>query len=114
MTKNIIEINDEENFKQEVLLSKNKLILVDFYADWCGPCRQLSPILVEISEELSDKIKIVKINIEKNVQVATDFKIQSIPTLILFSNGDAVSREVGGKSKQDIIDWISNYVTPYK
>ncbi|KJV93367.1 thioredoxin [Orientia tsutsugamushi] len=108
MTKNITEINDEENFKQEVLLSP-KLVLVDFYADWCGPCRQLSPILEQISEELSDKVKIVKVNIEKNIQVATDFKIQSIPTLILFNNGEAVSREIGGKSKQDIIDWINNY-----
>lgn len=99
----IIEINND-NFEKEVLESK-QTVLADFNADWCGPCRMLRPILDEISSE-NDNVKIVSINIDDLDELAEKYSVSSIPCLILFKNGEEVSRKVGLQPKDDIISMI--------
>ena len=95
----IIEVT-QDNFKEEVLNSKKK-VLVDFNADWCGPCRMMKPILEEISEE-NDKIKIVSINIDDEDLLAEEYEVSSIPCLVLFENGKEINRSVGLIPKDNI------------
>jgi thioredoxin 1 len=96
----VIEIS-ESNFNEEVLFS-NKPILVDFWALWCGPCKMLSPIIEELAIEYEEKIKIGKVNTDKNMSLSAKFQITSIPCLILFKNGEAVQKIVGFRSKNDL------------
>ena len=70
------------------IINGNKPVLVDFYADWCAPCRMLSPILLQVSKEMGEKVRIIKVNVDKNADAARRFKIQSVPTMILFRNGE--------------------------
>jgi thioredoxin 1 len=95
-----IEINDS-NFTEEVL-SSDKLVLVDFWAPWCGPCKMLSPIIEELSIEYTGKVKIVKINTDENTSLSSKFQITSIPCLILFKNGISIEKVIGLKSKNNI------------
>lgn len=97
-------INNNE-FKTEVL-DKN-FVVVDFYADWCGPCRMISPFLEEIQAEMN--INIVKINIDENPNIASQYDVMSIPTLMIFKNGEKVAVSVGAASKARIIDWIVSH-----
>lgn len=99
----VVEINTQ-NFKNEVIDS-NSPVLVDFNADWCGPCRMLRPVLDEISE-LETKTKIVSINIDKENELAEKFEVSSIPCLVLFENGKETKRSVGFKSKDEIISLL--------
>ncbi len=92
------------NFESEVIKS-DKPVLVDFWAPWCGPCRNLSPILDEVAQE-KPNVKIVKINVDDNPELSMQFRIQSIPAIMLFNNGDLVANRVGGAPKQDLIRWI--------
>ena len=87
-------INDNE-FETEI---KNSAVpvLVDFYAEWCSPCRQLSPVLEEVSKELGDKLKVVKMNIDDSPETPTNFGVRGIPTLIMFKNGEAVATNILG------------------
>ncbi len=85
-------------------------LLVDFYADWCGPCRTLSPIVQEVSKSMSGKIKVVKINVDKNAAVANKFGIRSIPTLILFDKGKILWRKAGLLTKRELITHINNSI----
>ena len=85
------------NFKEEVLESDKK-VLVDFWAPWCGPCRMVSPIVDEIAEE-SSAVKVAKINIDEQPQLASQYGVMSIPTLMLFENGDVVDKAVGARNK---------------
>ena len=101
---NVLEINDL-NFEHEVLKS-DMPVLVDFYADWCGPCKILSPIVVEIAQEKSD-IKVVKINVDEAQNVAIKYQIMSIPTLIVIKDGNEVNRSVGLINKSQILDLIN-------
>lgn len=104
----VININ-ENNFEEEVVKSSLPY-LVDFWAEWCGPCKNLAPILEEISDELKDKVKIGKINIDDNQELAAKFSIRSIPTMILFKNGDSIDTKVGLPPKKELLDWIETKI----
>lgn len=93
-----------ENFHQEVILS-DKPVLVDFWASWCGPCQALAPTIDEIADEQTD-IKVGKVNVDEQPELARQFRVMSIPTLMVFKNGDLVRREVGGRSKEDILAMV--------
>nr|MBP3681450.1 thioredoxin [Clostridia bacterium] len=99
----IIKLN-KENFEKEVVQSE-KTVLVDFYADWCGPCKMLSPILEEIASELGEKVKVGKLNVDESNDLAFEYEVMSIPTLILFENGKVVDRLTGLRSKDEIRKW---------
>lgn len=90
-----------ENYEEEVLNSKEK-VLIDFYADWCGPCKMMAPIVEEIAEELAGKIKVGKVNVDENQDLAMQYGIMSIPTLVVIENGKAVKTLVGFRSKQEL------------
>ena len=104
----IININ-ENNFEEEVINSSVPC-LVDFWAEWCGPCKNLAPILEEISDELKEKVKIGKINIDDNQELAAKFSIRSIPTMILFKDGNSIDTKVGLPPKQELLDWIETKI----
>ena len=88
---------------------KNKgVCLVDFWAEWCGPCKQISPILEEIAQNKDNEITIAKINIDENPRIATDYGIRSIPTMLLFNNGELKDTKVGALQRQELNDWIEN------
>lgn len=89
-----------ENFESEVLKS-NQTVLIDFYADWCGPCKMVSPIVEQIAKE-HEKVKVVKINIDNNQELAVKYGVTAIPTLIVIKNGDEATRTVGVASKSEI------------
>lgn len=99
--KTTIEIN-EANFEAEVLKS-NQPIIVDFWAEWCGPCKMLAPVLDEIAREQSGRVKVAKVNVDTNPTLAARFGIQSIPTLLYFVNGEAKEQTVGALSKRAIV-----------
>jgi thioredoxin 1 len=99
----------EKNFKEEVLEAKG-LVLVDFWAPWCGPCRVLSPIIEEIAREYKDKVKVGKLNVDDYPQIASTYGIMSIPTLLIFKDGKILNSIIGLASKNEIISQIENYV----
>src|SRR6201996_774818 len=99
----------DADFEAEVLKATGPVV-VDFWAEWCGPCRMIAPALEEIAGALGDKVKIVKLNVDENPQVAAKYGIMSIPTLMMFKNGDIASRQVGAAPKQKLQQWISSGV----
>ena len=92
------------NFNE--LLQDSKLVVVDFWATWCGPCRMLSPILDEVEEEMKDKISVVKVNVDDADEIAAQFRIMSIPTLLFFKNGQVVDKTVGAMPKPALVEKI--------
>lgn len=100
---------DDKNFKKEVVDSKQP-VLVDFWADWCGPCKMVAPVIEEISKEYAGKVKVAKINVEEAANTATNFGIMSIPTLMLFKNGKVVKQIVGAVSKQELRSAIDSSI----
>lgn len=96
---------DNKNF-HEVVLQSEIPVLVDFYADWCGPCKMMSLILEELSQEFDGKIKIVKINVDNNPELASEYGVMSIPNMIIFENGKQKENIVGARSKQDLIQYL--------
>ena len=100
---------DMSSFKTEVINS-DKVTVVDFFADWCGPCRKLSPIMDEIEQELSGKAKFTKINTDENIPLAQEYQISGIPTLLVFKNGELVERMVGLMPKSSIITNIEKHI----
>lgn len=95
-------INTKEQFTEEVLNNQG-LVLVDFYATWCGPCMMLAPTIDEISEEYKDKVEVVKVNIDDNQELAIKYNIMSIPTLALFKEGNLENMLIGLRSKEEIV-----------
>lgn len=99
----------KENFKIEVLNSENP-VLVDFWASWCVPCKVIGPTVEDISKELHDKLKVGKVNVDENPDLATDWSVLNIPTLILFKGGKEVARIIGINSKEAILSKIKVFV----
>ena len=95
------------NTSFDELLQSEKLVIVDFWATWCGPCRMLSPLLDEVEEEMSDKITVVKVNVDDADEIAMRYRIMSIPTLLFFKNGQMVDRSVGAMPKSALVDKIN-------
>lgn len=98
-----------ENFEKEVINSK-KTILVDFWASWCGPCQMIAPIVEEISNDMSGKIEIGKLNVDEQPEIAIKYDVMSIPTLILFKDGKVVNTIIGYHSKEEILDFINSRI----
>jgi thioredoxin 1 len=94
---------DANSFAQEI---ESGVVLVDFFADWCGPCKMIAPVLDQVSEELTD-VKIVKLNVDNAPQVASTYGVMSIPTLILFKDGQKVAQTMGFQPKEMLIGWIN-------
>ena len=96
----------DADFESEVLKASGAVV-VDFWAEWCGPCRMIAPALEEIAGSLNGKVKIVKLNVDENPQTASKYGVMSIPTLMLFKNGEMASRQVGAAPKQKLEQWIT-------
>jgi thioredoxin 1 len=102
----MVDKTSDATFDQDVLKA-NEPVVVDFWAEWCGPCRMIAPALEEISKSLGGKVKIVKLNVDENPGTAAKYGIMSIPTLMLFKGGQLASRQVGAAPKQKLEQWIT-------
>ena len=100
---------EDKNFKEKVL-EANKPVLCDFWAEWCGPCKQISPILSELAEDYKEKILIAKVNIDENPVTPTKFGVRGIPTMLVFKGGEAKATKVGAVSKSAIVEWIKDSI----
>ncbi|MGM1057142.1 MAG: thioredoxin [Bacteroidota bacterium] len=97
----------KSNFSE--IIKENKPVLVDFHADWCGPCKMMAPILKEAKTSLGDAVKIVKIDVDKNEALAAKYQVRGVPTLILFKNGEQLWRQSGVVQKDEIIKIIQSH-----
>ena len=104
-TKNVT----DDNFDAEVIKSI-KPVLVDFWAEWCGPCKQIGPVLEEISNEMANQITIAKHNIDNEPNTPTKYGVRGIPTMLLFKNGELKSTKVGATTKSNIVSWIKENI----
>lgn len=91
------------------IINSHQTVLVDFFADWCGPCKMLAPILKDVKDELEDAIKIVKVNVDKNQTLAAKYQVRGVPTMLLFKNGKQVWRQSGVLQKNDIVNIIKSH-----
>lgn len=98
-----------ENFKEAIQSAQP--VLVDFYATWCGPCQRMHPILEEVKNRVGDKARILKIDVDQNQQVAAEYKVSTIPTLILFKNGMPIWREIGVQSASSLVSKIESAIS---
>tara|TARA_B100000886_G_scaffold328756_1_gene277445 strand:+ start:1930 stop:2250 length:321 start_codon:yes stop_codon:yes gene_type:complete len=99
----------DENFENDVIKS-GKPVVVDFWAEWCGPCKQIGPVLEEISNEMHDKIIIAKHNIDQEPNTPTKYGIRGIPTMLLFKDGQLKATKVGASTKSNIVSWINENI----
>ncbi len=106
MSKNIVHVSDE-SFEQEVL-NASEPVLIDYWAEWCGPCKMIAPIIDELAEEYGEKIKIAKFNIDENPETPPKYGIRGIPTLMLFKNGNVEATKVGAVSKSQLAVFIDS------
>ncbi len=95
------------NFKE--IIQQDKPVLVDFFAEWCGPCQTMSPILKEVKDVLADKVAILKIDVDKNQAIATKFQVRGVPTFVLYKKGQQVWRQSGMVSKKDLISILEKF-----
>lgn len=100
---------DQSNFEADVLKSSTPVV-VDFWAEWCGPCKAIAPSLEELSDEMADKVTIAKVNMDENPDLAAQYGVRSIPTLLMFKDGEPVAIQVGAAPKNKLSDWISSSV----
>ena len=108
MAKNTVDVTDS-TFQQDVLQS-GKTVLVDFWAEWCGPCKMVAPVLEEIAREHGDKLTIAKLNIDENPQIARGYQVMSIPTMTVFQGGKPVKSIIGAKPKGAILSDLADYI----
>ena len=108
MSDTILKLTDAE-FESQVIKSEIP-ILVDYWAEWCGPCKMIAPVLEEVAQELSGKVLIGKLNVDENTQTPPKYGIRGIPTLMLFKNGETVGTQVGALSKSDLIKFIEDNI----
>ncbi|OYD08335.1 thioredoxin [Paludifilum halophilum] len=102
----IVDVTDQ-NFKQEVA---SDTVLVDFWAPWCGPCKMIAPVLEEIDQEVGDKLKIAKVNVDDNPDTAGQYGVMSIPTLMVFKDGEMVDKLHGFQPKEQLMEWIQPHM----
>ncbi|RZO27409.1 MAG: thioredoxin [SAR86 cluster bacterium] len=106
---NVIEVNNNDEFVAKVINS-TKPVLVDFWAEWCGPCKQLAPLVEEASEEFKDSLTVCKMDVDNNRETAAKYGIRSIPTLMIFENGELVGTEIGALTKQQLDEFIRSKI----
>jgi len=104
-------INLNKDSFEKVINDSKTPVIVDFWAEWCGPCKMIAPILDEISVELKDKILVTKVNLDENQDLALKYSIRSIPSILLFKGGSLLDMKVGMSSKTDLLSWIENKVS---
>ncbi len=97
------------NFNEEVLKS-DKPVLIDFYADWCGPCKAMSSVIKDVAIEISDNVKVLKVNVDEESELSSQYEISTIPTLILFKNGEAIKNIVGLRDKSEIVEFVNQNI----
>ena len=100
---------NDQNFKTDVLDSKQP-VLVDFWAEWCGPCKAIAPSLEELSDEMANKLKIVKINVDENPSISQTYSIRSIPALMIFKDGEKISEKMGALPKSALESWVNETI----
>jgi thioredoxin 1 len=96
----------DQTFSEE---TSTGLVLADFWATWCGPCRMIAPVLEELDNEMSDKVKIIKLDVDENQETASKFGVMSIPTLLLFKDGEVVDQVVGYQPKEALVEFINKH-----
>lgn len=106
MSNKVKELNDS-NFDETI--NNNKIVLVDVYTTWCGPCKMMMPVLEQVGEHYSDSVIISKLEAESNIDTSNQLNVRSVPTLILFKDGKEIERQLGAKSKTELINWISSH-----
>lgn len=94
------------------IINSDKPVLVDFYAEWCGPCKQMSPILKDVKSELKDNVRIIKVDVDKNPMIATRYQIRSIPTVMIFKNGELMWTGVGLRLANELKTVLNQHITP--
>jgi thioredoxin 1 len=104
---NTIELN-KENFTETV--RSNKPVLVDYWAEWCGPCKMVAPILEEVASDMSDKLTVGKVDVDENQELAAQLNIMSIPTLVLFKDGEVVDQAIGALSKAQLLSFLEQHI----
>jgi thioredoxin 1 len=101
----------DQSFEQDVLKAEGP-VLVDFWAEWCGPCKQIAPSLEEIAKEMGDKLTVAKVNIDENPQTPTQYGVRGIPTLMIFKGGQVAAMKVGALPKSKLVEWVQQSLTP--